>query len=80
MLLLLYGINFSELCVWPFIIGTVCYLLTALKGFIVLGRKTYEKAGGVAEEIFYNIKTVTSFGNLILKMIDLVVILINAMN
>ena len=51
------------LCVGPFIIGAVCYLVTALKSSIILGRKTYEKAGGVAEEMLYNIKTVTSFGN-----------------
>ena len=47
----------------PFIIGAVCYLVTALKSSIILERKTYEKAGGVSEEMLYNIKTITSFGN-----------------
>ena len=28
-----------------------------------MGRKTYEKAGGIAEEMLYNIKTVASFAN-----------------
>jgi ATP-binding cassette subfamily B (MDR/TAP) protein 1 len=51
------------LSVSPCIIGAVCYLITALKNSIVLGRKTYEKAGGVAEEMLYNIKTVASFAN-----------------
>ena len=51
------------LTVSPCIIGAVCYLITALKNSIILGRKTYEKAGGVAEEMLYNIKTVASFAN-----------------
>ena len=51
------------LCVSPCIVGAVMYLVTALRTSIVLGRKTYEKAGGVAEEMLYNIKTVASFGN-----------------
>ena len=50
-------------CVSPCIVGSVIYLVTALKTSIVLGRKTYEKAGDVAEEMLYNIKTVSSFGN-----------------
>ena len=51
------------LCVSPFIIATVLYLVTALKKGIIMGRKTYEKAGGIAEEMLYNIKTVASFAN-----------------
>ena len=51
------------LCVAPFIIASVLYLVTALKRGIVMGRKTYEKAGGIAEEMLYNIKTVASFAN-----------------
>ena len=34
-----------------------------LKNLIVRSRKTFELAGGVAEELLYNIKTVTSFAN-----------------
>ena len=34
-----------------------------LKNLIISSRKTYEIAGGVAEELLYNIKTVTSFTN-----------------
>ena len=51
------------LCVTPFICACIMYLVTALKRTIVLARKTYEKAGGVAEEMLYNIKTVASFTN-----------------
>ncbi len=64
----------------PFIIGAICYLVTALKSSIILERKTYEKAGGVSKEMLYNIKTSLLLVILILKIIDLVVILINAMN
>ena len=31
---------------------------------IIFSRKNYEIAGGIAEELLYNIKTVTSFVNL----------------
>ena len=34
-----------------------------MKNIMVLSRKTYETAGGVAEELLYKIKTVTSFVN-----------------
>ena len=51
------------LAVSPGILLGVLYLLNALKTSIVLSRKTYEHAGGIAEEMLYNIKTVTSFGN-----------------
>ena len=51
------------LCVTPFLCACIMYLVTALKRTIILARKTYEKAGGVAEEMLYNIKTVASFTN-----------------
>ncbi len=51
------------LCVAPLIIGDVLYLVNALRSGIIMGRKTFEKAGGIAEEMLYNIKTVTSFAN-----------------
>ena len=34
-----------------------------MRKFLFLSRKAYETAGGVAEEVLYNIKTVVSFGN-----------------
>ncbi|MCQ2817147.1 MAG: ATP-binding cassette domain-containing protein [archaeon] len=43
----------------------VCFycILVSIKRAIVLSRKAYEKAGGIAEEVLYNIKTVVSFSN-----------------
>ena len=51
------------LCISPLILATVCFMLNAMKTGIVMSRKTYEKAGGIAEEMLYNIKTVASFAN-----------------
>ena len=51
------------LCVAPFILIDIYFLVTALKTGIIMGRKTWEKAGGLAEEMLYNIKTVASFAN-----------------
>ena len=56
------------LCIAPFILGSVCYLLNALRTGIIMSRKTYEKAGGIAEEMLYNIKTVASFANFEFEM------------
>ena len=56
----------------------VLFLVFYLKNPIIGSRKTYEKAGGMAEEMLYNIKTVASFSNFEFeierfdKMIDLV--------
>ena len=51
------------LCIAPFIIADVLILVNALRTGIIMGRKTWEKAGGLAEEMLYNIKTVASFAN-----------------
>ncbi len=51
------------LCVSPAILACIFFLVTALKKTMVLARKTYEIAGGIAEEMLYNIKTVSSFAN-----------------
>ena len=51
------------LSIIPFIIAAVVYLVTALKKTMIGSRKSFEKAGGVAEEVLYNIKTVASFSN-----------------
>ena len=48
---------------FPFIIAGALIMAFTLKNLIVSARKTYEMAGGVAEELLYNIKTVTSFVN-----------------
>ena len=51
------------LCISPLILATVCVMLASLKSGIIMARKTFEKAGGIAEEMLYNIKTVSSFAN-----------------
>ena len=51
------------LCVSPFIIVCIVFLVTSLKKAIIQSRKAYETAGGIAEEMLYNIKTVASFAN-----------------
>ena len=51
------------LCVAPFLAICIIYQVTSMRKFLSLSRKAYEKAGGVAEEVLYNIKTVVSFGN-----------------
>jgi ABC-type multidrug transport system fused ATPase/permease subunit len=48
---------------FPFIIVGALIMSLTLKNLIVRSRKTFELAGGVAEELLYNIKTVTSFAN-----------------
>ena len=58
-----WKIALMMLVVAPFIIVDVLFLVNALKTGIILGRKTWEKAGGLAEEMLYNIKTVASFAN-----------------
>jgi ATP-binding cassette subfamily B (MDR/TAP) protein 1 len=56
------------LVVIPFTILSFLIMMKTLKSSIILSRKTYEKAGGVAEEILYNIKTVSSFVNFDFEM------------
>ena len=58
-----WKIALMMLVVAPFIIVDVLFLVNSLKTGIILGRKTWEKAGGLAEEMLYNIKTVASFAN-----------------
>ena len=51
------------LCIAPLLLLCIIYMITSMKTVIVLSRKTYERAGGIAEEMLYNIKTVASFVN-----------------
>ena len=48
---------------FPFILAGAIIMTFTLKNLIVSARKTYEMAGGVVEELLYNIKTITSFVN-----------------
>jgi ABC-type multidrug transport system fused ATPase/permease subunit len=51
------------IALFPFSIIFIIYLLFYLTDLPILIRKSYEIAGGIAEEILYNIKTVSSFAN-----------------
>lgn len=51
------------LCLTPIALLTLFLLYKTLRKGIIIGRKTWEGAGGFAEEIIYNIKTVASFAN-----------------
>ena len=51
------------LCVLPVILFFSLFLMFTLRKGIILARKTWETAGGIAEEMLYNIKTVASFVN-----------------
>ena len=51
------------LCVSPFLAFCIIYMVSSMRSNLLLSRKAYETAGGVAEEVLYNIKTVVSFGN-----------------
>ena len=51
------------LCILPFLLIILCIMLNYIQKRIMISRKIYEKAGGIAEEILYNIKTVSSFAN-----------------
>ena len=58
-----WKITLVMLCVAPFIVGVLLFMVNSMRTGIIMGRKTYEKAGGIAEEMLYNIKTVASFSN-----------------
>ena len=46
------------------LIGITAFCMTrSMKDGMTQARKAYEKAGGIAEEVLYNIKTVASFSN-----------------
>ena len=51
------------IALFPFSIIFIIYLLCFLRDLPILARKSFETAGGIAEEILYNIKTVSSFAN-----------------
>ena len=58
-----WKITLVILCVAPFLAICMIYMVTSTRQILFLSRKAYETAGGVAEEVLYNIKTVVSFGN-----------------
>ena len=51
------------LAISPTIFACVILLVCLVRRPMIGSRKTYERAGGAAEEMLYNIKTITSFSN-----------------
>ena len=70
---LIIGFIFAFVCCWkcalvmlsvtPVVIIIYFILDKCLRKGIILSRKVWENAGGIAEELIYNIKTVASFAN-----------------
>ena len=58
-----WNLTLVIIALFPFSIVFIIYLLCFLNDLPILARKSYEIAGGIAEEILYNIKTVSSFAN-----------------
>ena len=61
--ILSWQVTLVMLCISPLIIVDILLMANILSTGIIMGRKTWEKAGGLAEEVLYNIKTVASFAN-----------------
>ena len=61
--ILSWEITLVMLCVSPLVIVIIMILVKALRIGIIMERKIWEKAGGFAEELLYNIKIVSSFAN-----------------
>jgi ABC-type multidrug transport system fused ATPase/permease subunit len=51
------------LSVLPFLIFGACLMIITIRTYSIKNRKAYEEAGGIAEEVIYQIKTVASFAN-----------------
>ena len=58
-----WKLTLITLCIFPIILILLYFLLICINKRIIISQKIYEKAGGIAEEILYNIKTVSSFAN-----------------
>ena len=56
------------LCIFPFILIFLYFMLIYINKRIIKSSKAFEKAGGISEEILYNIKTVSSFANFELEI------------
>ena len=56
-------ITLVMLAISPTIFACVIMLVCLIRKPMIGSRKTYEKAGGAAEEMLYNIKTIVSFSN-----------------
>ena len=58
-----WKLSLIVLTVAPVTIFSIFYFTSSLKKSSQITKDAYEKAGGIAEEILYNIQTILSFGN-----------------
>ena len=58
-----WKLSLIVLTVAPLTIFLIFYFTSSLKESSKITKDAYEKAGGIAEEILYNIQTILSFGN-----------------
>ena len=58
-----WKVTLIMICIAPFAILIYFIISNTLRKGIIIGRKTWEVAGGIAKELIYNIKTVASFAN-----------------
>ena len=58
-----WKLSLIVLTVAPITIFLILYFTSSLKKSSKIIKEAYEKAGGIAEEILYNIQTIYSFGN-----------------
>ena len=58
-----WKLSLIVLTVAPLTIFLIFYFTSSLKKSSKITKNAYEKAGGIAEEILYNIQTILSFGN-----------------
>ena len=58
-----WRVTLVMVCMAPIVILLYIILGKILRKGIIIGRRTWENAGGMVEEMIYNIKTVASFAN-----------------
>lgn len=58
-----WKLTLVTLALLPIFAAIALYITKSLESLMVIGLKTYEEAGGITEEVLYNIKTVASFAN-----------------
>ena len=59
-----WKLSLIVLCVAPLTLFLIFYFTKVLKNASKISKKAYQKAGGIAEEMLYNIQTIYSFVNL----------------
>ena len=67
-----WKLSLIVLTVAPLTLFLIFYFTASLKTSSKITKQSYEKAGGIAEEVLYNIQTICSFGNFEFEKKDLI--------